>query len=394
MKGIPLAVILILLSTGLSFTGAATEFKESENLSFQSAKIPHEPISIIGNSDFLNQKLKFNWNGTGEIQDPIVISGYLIESNQDCISIINVSLHFKIVSCEMTLIGFYSGNGISFYNCSNGFIMDCDIYMKKNGIFIVDSQLISIDDVTLHDCNNGINIIQSSFIHVSNNILDRNDFDGLILNFTFAVYCHDNTLSGNGGCGFLCVDDESTHFQNNEVSLGWAGISSLNSRYWVCEELIVSNCDFGVLLSNTLGGYLLNSIIHHCSYQGILLDIGTSNISIIENVLGPGNGENALDNGINNYWDNPHSLTGNIWSDYNGTGFYFITGSAGSIDHHPTRIPDSTSGSTNATSVTSTTTSGNTSIGDFPMTEIAQIVSIESVAVILLMMILIFQEKK
>jgi len=69
------------------------------------------------------------------------------------------------------------------------------------------------------------------------------------------------------------------------------------------------------------------------TYWGIQIYSG-SYCFLYANTIGYNGEGNAYDDGSNNSWDNGIN-TGNMWSDYGGSGYYYITGAAGSIDHFP-----------------------------------------------------------
>ncbi len=128
-------MLVVILASSLSF-GVGGVLVDSDKsialLSYDS----HESISINGNDDLISQKSSNNWTGSGLEGDPIVISNYIIESQLNCISITNVTLYFRIESCELTISDYIGGHGISIVTSENGYIFDCYIHMKYYGIFI------------------------------------------------------------------------------------------------------------------------------------------------------------------------------------------------------------------------------------------------------------------
>ncbi|MFW9956952.1 MAG: right-handed parallel beta-helix repeat-containing protein [Candidatus Odinarchaeota archaeon] len=67
---------------------------------------------------------------------------------------------------------------------------------------------------------------------------------------------------------------------------------------------------------------------------GIGIALHGSNITVCYNIIARNGQGNALDHGSGNFWDDGESR-GNTWGDYIGFGYYYIPGSAGSIDRYP-----------------------------------------------------------
>jgi parallel beta-helix repeat protein len=132
--------------------------------------------------------------------------------------------------------------------------------------------------------------------------------------------------------------------------------------------IFVSNVSYGVIFNNTIHdkeyAVRLNVVnyleirenrIHGCAADGIYMVFtsgvviagnriyGNANLGlnvylytlyseIYDNMIGFNSGGNANDDGLYNEWDDG-SDTGNIWSDYSGTGSYSISGIG--VDHYP-----------------------------------------------------------
>ena len=81
-------------------------------------------------------------------------------------------------------------------------------------------------------------------------------------------------------------------------------------------ENFISKCDLGIKL---IGGsnIIQDNMITDCS-QGIFVGMGQQNNQIYYNHL-LGNIKQAVDNGLNNLWDDENNKKGNWWSDYIGT---------------------------------------------------------------------------
>lgn len=393
------SILVVILASSLSFGIGGVSVDSDKSFAILSYD-SHESISIDGNDDLISQKSSNNWTGSGLEGDPIVISNYIIVSFLNCISITNVTLYFRIESCELTT-EYTGGHGISIVTSENGYIFDCYIHLKFYGILIEESNHITIEEVTIHDCfDSGVYVYDSDFVSIVHNNIGWNDYAGVILNSTSHTYCSYNTIIRNSETGIICRNDLNTHMRNNEIGFSEVGIFSDNSNNWVIEEFEIGNCSRGILVWFTINGYILDSHIYSCSNFGIYLGDLTMNMSVVLNIIGPNSGTNAYNDGDGNFWDEPYSQIGNNWSDYSGTGYYHIPGSAGSIDHYPSGFSTTTT-TTNTTTTTSdesttttTNTTTNSTVFDIPLDVITLAVSIGSTVIILFVMIVIIRNKR
>ena len=354
-------MVLVLLTVTLSY-GSLGISVDSTPMDVSAPAESRGPIYIDGNGDLLSQKASNSWNGSGAEGDPVVIADYYIESDIDCILIVNVTLYFRIESCELTTNSTYGGNGISVVDSENGHILDCYIHMRHFGIFVDGSDHISIERVTTHDCIGGVFVIDSAFVSVVHNNLGWNDYTGLVLNLTTHAYCYDNSIVGNWDIGIDLKNDTNTHMRDNVIASCRIGIQSIFSENLVIENLTAYDCQDGIDVHAGWNIFILGSYIHNCSHYGIFLGSWTSNISVVLNTFGPNNEHgNAYDDGEGNSWDDTYSQIGNNWSDYSGSGYYYIPGSAGSVDHYPFGFQTSTTITTTTTTPTTTTTTSETS---------------------------------
>jgi len=85
--------------------------------------VHHDPIVILNDNDFKTQ----NWPGDGTIENPYIIEGLNITTNEICIRIYSTSLHFIIRDCFLrSLQGGYMCC-IQFHEVANGAVVGCEI---------------------------------------------------------------------------------------------------------------------------------------------------------------------------------------------------------------------------------------------------------------------------
>ncbi len=338
---------------------------------FITSYIPHSPIVITANANFVTQG--FPGNGTEE--DPFVISGYEITTAGNCIYIGNVDVYFRITDCS--LLGSGTGVGVYLSNVTNGELRNNFINQKRQGVQFHESSNNGIVNNTISGQSyEGIGFYDSSTnnLIMNNTILDNREGvslqspDNLVVNNTilgnvYGVYLshpnnlvENNTISGSSDYGvyFLygsdCVVQRNTFEGNNygvylEQSLqqivtdniiienGYGIWDFGSSDNTILNNIITDNSNTGIGLAGSSNNTISNNSILRNSGYGVYCNSVAENNYIFTNALADNDIENAFDIGNGNQWNTTEM--GNYWGDYNGTGVYHVPGSAGSIDYHP-----------------------------------------------------------
>ncbi|MFX0054658.1 MAG: nitrous oxide reductase family maturation protein NosD [Promethearchaeota archaeon] len=275
----------------------------------------HEPIVIIGNEDFQHQADNNNWSGDGSASNPYIIEGYVIESSEICINIMYTTLYFEIRYCSFSCPEPepFGGMGVNIWEADNGLVDSCTFREMEWGVnlFITDNCDVRRCDIEAGWI--GVNVSYSSVTFVADNTIQGGDYAVFVdQSTTFAVLENNLCLTN---CGLAVWGSTGGVLRHNNVSYNDAGIEVLGSS----EEI----------------AFETNWVIHN-SGIGIDLGVGTSSCLLFDNQIGWNGGGNALDNGLENYWDNGE--IGNAWSDYEGSGVYVIPGSGESVDNFPSLI--------------------------------------------------------
>jgi parallel beta-helix repeat protein len=241
-------------------TSELISIKISNNLN------PINPIVISNDTDFENQALLYGWQGYGDEFFPYIISNYIVDNKTSVgIQISSVNAYFKI---ENIVVNNSLGAGILISSSMHGTIKDCvianitDDAGTRNGIFITDSDFMSISNTTLVNNTVGINISNSPNMNILNNTVYLSSLIGIDLEII--GFPADNNFIGW-----------------NSVSLSGTGIkisSSTGSNNTVDNNIAYEN-DIGFEISkfpkvtnntaykNNLYGFLFNtadySIVHN-----------------------------------------------------------------------------------------------------------------------------------
>ncbi|MCK4566411.1 MAG: right-handed parallel beta-helix repeat-containing protein [Candidatus Thorarchaeota archaeon] len=343
-----LGLVLLLTSAVIGYSGDVSDSPDLPDVKLNLAvRTDHGPIFIANNSDFLIQKDANNWNGTGEENSPITIADYRIEFSDEGITIRNVDLHFAIVNCETADIDtqYWGSTGIKLDNCSNGLINNSLAHMKETGILIYRSSHIKLAETTVYDCAAGVSVSESHHITVCYNNFSCNDFVGINMTLTEQCTVYTNSIMSVLHYGIMCIVDTSSYIYDNVVTstnledegFEHIGIFSFYSLNLAIQKNDVAECAIGLEMESTDGASVWDCSFANTTEYGIYLHDDTHNVTIVQNCILPSEGITAYDAGDANSWDDGID-TGNTWSDYDGTGYYYISGPAGSIDHYPSNV--------------------------------------------------------
>jgi parallel beta-helix repeat protein len=229
-----------------------------------------EQIVIRSNSDFA----LFGATGVGTPSDPYRFENLAITANLTCIDVEGTTAHFVISNCKLESNGIFGG--ILFTDVENGRVENCEIINAANGVTIIDSLDIGVENTTIHSSDSGVYLDRVSNSTVIGCTTFYN-YQGIVLERTDHCQIRDNTIYGNWQYGI-------------EIAL----FSHNNSVY-----------------GNSIGW---NDVTNEIRY-------------------------NAIDTGEDNYFDDNVSV-GNYWSDFNESESYVITGTANSRDSFAQLLED------------------------------------------------------
>ena len=234
-------------------------------------------------------------------------------------------------------------------SCHSSTILNCVITLSRTsrtyGLRVENSPGLTITGLNVTKGNNGIELRNSDNSSISNITIVHSSINGL------SVYDTDN----------LTISNASIHTSNDD------GIDVRR-----CTEIAVTHCNISD-----------NSAIGLNLYD-------TSNSIVYGNIFSNNGEYNAYDDvGQLNQFDDGISI-GNNWDDYDGTGYYLISGSSESVDRFPVRYSSypTTTGLTTTTATTnSTTTQG------FLLDPVFLVIDVMAVTVILSVLFLIWRKQ-
>ena len=188
----------------------------------------------------------------------------------------------------------------------------------ENGIYMVNSNNCRIEECNLSDNQQyGAELYLVEGIFVSNNIIERNDFSGMMVSTSTLITVFKNRMKFNN-IGIYLASTSHVNYQNNTCSDNDYGMIIDSSDYCLISfNEFKANEDYAIQINS---GSNFN-IIHHNSF-------------IANNEYGLDTCQ-ACDNAANNVWYDTATNEGNFWADWDGSGSYPIDGTAGSSDLYP-----------------------------------------------------------
>ncbi|MFW9958161.1 MAG: right-handed parallel beta-helix repeat-containing protein [Candidatus Odinarchaeota archaeon] len=133
---------------------------------------------------------------------------------------------------------------------------------------------------------------------------------------------------------FVLKSFNTSLLYNYVINCSEVAIALYESEYCsICNNHVENNRGTGIEIMDSSYSFTRDNCVKYNSEIGIQIYWATD-CTIYRNEIGFNEAGNAYDDGSSNSWDNGIDI-GNKWSDYGGSGYYYINGGAGSIDHFP-----------------------------------------------------------
>ncbi len=236
-------------------------------------------------------------------------------------------------TCNNGDVGIFLDNSVSstvFNNtCNNN---------NDTGIFLYTSSSSTVSDNTCNNNYRGILLYYSDSSTISNNTCNNN-LVGLLLSTSISSTVSSNTCINNHRGLSLSTSVNSTVFNNTCSNNERGGIWFYHtSRSTVSNNTCINNNFEGISLSSSDFCVATYNLLQENEGYGIYIESSSDNNHIHHNTFLDNNlvgTSQAYDDGNNNIWCDVITNEGNFWSDWSGTGYYYIDGSAGAFDLYP-----------------------------------------------------------
>jgi len=288
-----ISVLVITLNVGNIANG--NNFEDIVAVEQVQTLIEHEPIAINSDADFD----KYDFSGTGTIDDPYIIENYNITTDQNDAIVIGFTTKYVIIRNCYTVSSFI---GIHVLHCANNTIRIIENTCEKSSYA-------------------GIFAEHMNQVYIENNICNENEQFGIVIFDSYESEILSNTVTNCKNEAIRADKTGNTRVINNTAMNSEFGIRGWNTN----NSVFFSNN----LVNNNVNGMEIreechNNIVHH--------NIFYNNCKYVDS------GESfsqAVDEGINNSWYDSISNEGNYWSNWDGSGEYRIDGLSGSVDKYP-----------------------------------------------------------
>ncbi|MCE7742020.1 MAG: hypothetical protein GOP50_06140 [Candidatus Heimdallarchaeota archaeon] len=337
---IPLIIVLLVIPSMMS--NSSTRSFQPLNTPLNYKYVEHDPISITSDGDFVD------FNGTGILDDPYIIEGLNISTNESYgIYVGFTSKHFIIQNCYIDAS--YAGICIESVASDSAGVANnfCVNSKSTNGM--------------------GIGILFSEKIVVYNNTCYGNMKFGIAAFFSPFTIIYENTCFENNYSGITVGASEYSDLIANNCSYNsMYGISIISSNITGCFlSICEGNLDSGIYLENSdqvflskneliknhfTGAFVADSTRFHFNYNlflenidfALFLDKGCESGEVSFNDFidnGDSKYTQSYDSGKNNIWFDKYENAGNYWSEAEHDSPYFIDGDAESVDYFPLQEP-------------------------------------------------------
>ena len=354
--------------------------------------IDHEPFVV----DL--HYLENNCTGTGTAEDPFIIENLRIEYNQSCITVgsldsilmfgngtvITTFYHLVIRNCLFVGIPHVwptgdvdlKGTGVRLhYNAHNVSVINNRFERLWFGVYVFHHANNNIVKGNYFNCSYGIRVDDLS----PNNIFCDNEFEGgpdhpnpgtygngqhgVSISRSWGNQIYNNTFSGLDNCGEGRNADNTTVFNNTMNDSFYNGFDLQNStNVVIANNTFMYNYYMGIWVDEDSEGCVIaNNTFAYNGHGFEVPSLNTTTYSYASDTPGRGiwitqgstgneikyndliyNQVNTLDEVPGNVYDF------NFWTDYSGTDSnddnigdtpYYVAGSGGGVDTHPSMIP-------------------------------------------------------
>jgi len=295
--GSGIAIAFVMMVIGVSATGflalSAGQGERAPNLA-RVQYTAHDPIIIYSEADLVSSDGVTG--GTGTAEDPFVISGWEITTDEigGCIFLWRTTSHYVIRDCYI-----HTPNAvcIEIQEAPNGTIENCLIDEGNIGIFVTGCPNTNVTGNTVMNTEElGICVAGSEWVNVTGNTATNNENFGFALEFVGHTAFTNNFATGNNGTGVDVFNVANLTLTGNNVSENDKGLFvAYVDNTVVSGNNITSNTGCGLNITGST-----DVTIHHNNFIGNGVQADQDNAST----------------GI--AWDAGYPSGGNFWSDYAG----------------------------------------------------------------------------
>lgn len=288
--------IALTIFTALLFISTSASAAVNANELDASSYMMHGTIRVNNDTELETLISTNHWNGSGTANEPYVIENLQIDAANESSAIFigNTTAFLVIRNCDVSGSAYnsppyLSGGAISVYNATNIVIEnnqchDCESEFG-DGIDIIESNLITINNNTCSDVWWAISLTSSCNVTVTNNSCNGN---------FLGVYLYDssnnNSISNNDCSANYCGISIESYSNDNVVSKNDFSGGNYSIYSWFSSNNTISKNDcngchmFTIYLNNTNDTSIVDNDLIGCDGYGIYLESSDRN-TISENTI-------------------------------------------------------------------------------------------------------------
>jgi nitrous oxidase accessory protein NosD len=177
-------------------------------------------LEIDGDETFIEKAIEYGWNGTGTIDNPIILDNItfsIIKATGSLIHIRNTRLHFIIQNYAFNGSDYNAHGWLYLYNVSNGNLFNNNISEFNYGF---GSQYVTNLNIFQNNFSNnlrGISIEDGLDVKIRNNIFQDNIWDGMSFNKCNNSLIEQNSIKNNNENAIELYKGKNIQIINNSI---------------------------------------------------------------------------------------------------------------------------------------------------------------------------------
>ncbi|MHA1928888.1 MAG: right-handed parallel beta-helix repeat-containing protein [Candidatus Thorarchaeota archaeon] len=305
-------LVVLLLCTGFVDDQDATTQVEPvyKDMVASDLYIPHEPIEIVSNDNFIETAANEGWPGNGTAGNPFIISGYRISGllyGQPLV-IWDSDLHWRFIN---NLIeggpGAFCGTAIG--NSSNGEISECIFQDRHNGMSFISVSNIKVFNNIVRDCwGKGIDFAGGlDDVEIWNNTIENCAGDGIHLgSLMFSCFIFQNRIDNCGMNGISIVGSQKSEISRNNITNCNQNGISIDHGFTdlIVENVIEDITGMGIDIQFSASSEVKDNEISRCGDYAVSLDSDCNHVRVLDNVfIDNGQSCQIFDSGTDNIFE-------------------------------------------------------------------------------------------
>ncbi|MBE0636545.1 right-handed parallel beta-helix repeat-containing protein [Candidatus Bipolaricaulota bacterium] len=270
--------------SGTAVTDENTEVPATSNAASEGIR---GPISILGNTDFTAENGVVGGSGTAD--DPYVIAAWEIivpAGEYYGVRIENVTAHFALRGLIIQNAAQMDGAGIRIGFASGGAIEGCSIANSMNGVVILSSTDISMENCVIYVSGSGLEVIGETTEQYRHQIAQSNLYNGLPIYYFYGL--DGETISGLKGAHMTLAGSRNVTISNNELVNGDGLLLAFVEDSTVTLNLVHRTANIitehGIHLYESSNNVISTNVIKNNRLAGIQLTLSDSN-KILDNPI-------------------------------------------------------------------------------------------------------------